>query len=180
MCKNIFYLFIYMLTYSHKIRTKATINANFNDITILWMFCVLLAQAIIYSKVVVPGHIYSLPTGQCQTPILDDPRTFHCDNYFVVGRIHTCSEVSTLPVIQCSCGSFEFLPTEFASWLRPLRWDSVSFIQRRKYRTQNVKRRLMLSRRRCQLTSFVKAIIHSSALAAETLLTTQRQWRFSP
>ena len=46
--------------------------------------------------------------------LLDDPHTFHCSDYFVVGGICTCLGVSDVPV-----DFFEFLSTEFAACSKP-------------------------------------------------------------
>ena len=37
---------------------------------------------------------------------LNDPPTFHCNNYFVIGGICTCLGVS---VVECSCGFLRIL-----------------------------------------------------------------------
>ena len=41
---------------------------------------------------------YSPVTGQRQTLTVDDPHTFYCDNYFVLGGICTCLGVSSDPM----------------------------------------------------------------------------------
>ena len=74
--------------------------------------------------VVVVAHIYPPVTRQHQTlyNLLDDPHTFHYQNYFVIGGIHSyigVSNKSNVPV-----DFFEFLSTEFAACLKPSSRDN--------------------------------------------------------
>ena len=62
--------------------------------------------------------------------LLDNPHTFHCIDYFVIGGIRTSSGVSKVPV-----DFFEFLSTEFAAWSKPPSRDNhckVSFARTQK------------------------------------------------
>ena len=54
--------------------------------------------------------------------LLDDPHTFHYNNYFVIRGIRTCLGVSNDPMFLCFF--FEFLSTEFAACSKLLSRDN--------------------------------------------------------
>ena len=60
-------------------------------------FCLLPFQFAFLFVVVSVAHIYPPAYGQHQTLNIGRPRTFHCNDYFVVGGILTCLGVSSGP-----------------------------------------------------------------------------------
>ena len=67
--------------------------------------------------------------------LLDDPHTFHCIDYFVIGGIRTCLGVS-YDSINVSVDFFEYLFSEFAACSKPPSRDNhrkASYLRTQQY-----------------------------------------------
>ena len=80
--------------------------------------------------------------------LLEDPHPFHCNKYFVFGRILTCLRVVSNPMVPV--GLSELLSTEFAASLKP---PTINVNDRKASypRTQNVSRVRVEPRSCCQV-----------------------------